>query len=124
MRTQCTTLVCNRLAWTASFVLAALGSAAPAEAQTSTPTPQLPFPSAPILTPYAKQVLALGPAGYWRLGEKKGPTAFDWSKEHKHNGVYHGAPTFQQFGAIKNDPDRAVLLDGKSYVQVPASDAL
>ena len=68
------------------------------------------------LSPYAKQVLSLHPVGYWRLGELKGPTAFDLSKQ-KHHGTYHGPIAFGQIGAIKNDPDRAVGLDGKSFVQ-------
>ena len=32
-------------------------------------------------------------------------------------------PTLHQVGAIHSDPDRAVRLDGKSYVQIPASAA-
>ena len=55
-----------------------------------------------------------------RLDELKGPTAFDFSKQ-KHHGTYHGPIAFGQLGAIKNDPDRAVGLDGKSFVQIPAS---
>jgi hypothetical protein len=62
----------------------------------------------------------LKPVGYWRLGEPRGPTAFDWSG-HGHNGTYHGAPALAQPGAIRNDPDRAVGLNGASYVQVPDS---
>src|SRR5262249_38313674 len=72
------------------------------------------------LSPYAKHVLSLGPVGYWRLGEAKGPTAFDLSK-HKHHGTYHGKPAFHQLGAIKKDPDHAVGLAPKAYVEVPPS---
>src|SRR5262245_25721454 len=90
------------------------------EARPQSP-PKLPFPGPhPALSPYAKHVLSLNPVGYWRLGESKGPTAFD-SSRHKHNGVYHGKLAFHQLGALKNDPDRAIGLRGKSYVQIAAS---
>jgi hypothetical protein len=81
------------------------------------------FPgTAATLSPYAKRVLSLRPVAYWRLGESRLPTAFDWSK-HNHNGTYHGPAILGQIGAIKNDPNRAVGLHGKSYVQIPTSDA-
>ena len=72
------------------------------------------------LSAYAKHVLSLGPVGYWRLDEAKGPTALDLSK-HKHNGTYHGTIGFHQAGALKGDPDKAIRLEHKSYVQMPAS---
>jgi Concanavalin A-like lectin/glucanases superfamily len=72
------------------------------------------------LSPYAKRILSLHPVAYWRLGELFGPTAFDWSL-HRHNGTYNGGPRFGQFGAISNDPNRAVGLPGKSYVQIASS---
>jgi hypothetical protein len=82
---------------------------------------KLPAPL-PTLSPYAKHVLSLGPVGYWRLGEARGPVAQD-SSGHKHNGVYHGQPLFHQPGAIANDPDRAVGLRDRSYVEIAANRA-
>jgi hypothetical protein len=80
--------------------------AAPGEAKTPGPSP------------YAARVLSLNPAGYWRLGEAKGPTAADRSGRRR-DGVYHGSPGFHLPGAIKDDPDHAVGLKGKSYVEIP-----
>jgi hypothetical protein len=109
-------------AWTGSLAVAALGLSALAAA-VPPPGKALPSPVPPhTLSPYAKHILALGPAGYWRLGEAKGPTAYDWTS-HKHNGVYHGRAALHQAGAIKNDPDRAVGLSGKAYVQIPSDAA-
>src|SRR5437868_11551270 len=91
----------------ASFALAGPGAAQTAKGPKGPPDPKKPAPSA-----YAAEVLKLGPVGYWRLGEPKGPTAFD-SSSHKHNGVFVGKPTFHQLGALRNDPDRAVRLADK-----------
>ena len=70
-------------------------------------------------SPYSSYVLSLGPVGYWRLGETSPPTAFDWSGR-RHNGAYHGSPAFGQPGAIGNDANTAVALDGRSYVEIPS----
>jgi len=73
---------------------------------------------------YRDGVLAKGPVGYWRLGEADGPTAADETVS-GFAGTYAGAPTFGQAGAIANDPDTAVGLNGpdfRDYVEV-ASDA-
>jgi Concanavalin A-like lectin/glucanases superfamily len=67
---------------------------------------------------YANYVLSLKPVGYWRLGETNGPTALDWSG-HENNGVYHGSPAFGEPGAIRNDANTAIGLDGKSYIEIP-----
>jgi hypothetical protein len=68
---------------------------------------------------YAQVVLAKKPVGYWRLGETKGPDALD-STGNGHQGVYQGAPTLRERGAIAGDADTAVKLDGKrSYVEIP-----
>jgi hypothetical protein len=84
----------------------------------------LPFPtklgSPPRISPYRQRVLALGPVGYWRLGEMTSRIAFDLSGR-GHHGGYRGAPALGQPGAIRNDPDRAVGLNGASYVEVPTS---
>jgi hypothetical protein len=103
------------LALTGSLSFASLALAGPPSLKPPVPggEPKLPDPS-----PYAASVLALKPAGYWRLGEAKGPTAFDQSG-HNHPGTYHGKPTFHQPGAIPSDPDHAIGLDGKSYVEIP-----
>jgi hypothetical protein len=67
---------------------------------------------------YEDHVLSLKPAGYWRLGEAKGPTAVD-SSGHGRDGTYHGTPKFHLPGAIKDDKNSSILLDGKSYVEIP-----
>jgi hypothetical protein len=67
---------------------------------------------------YEKAVLAKEPVGYWRLGEAKGQEALD-SSANRHQGVYHGAPVFRERGALKDDPNTAIKLDGKgSYVEI------
>src|SRR5260370_36700308 len=60
---------------------------------------------------YSSVVLAKGPIGYWRLGEATGPTAFDASGN-GYDGTYFGNPAFGQPGAITNDPDTAIGLNG------------
>lgn len=68
---------------------------------------------------YQQRVLAKQPVAYWRLGEFKGPTAFDATKR-GHDGVYRGAPVYHEEGAIRCDPDTAIKLDGqRSYVEIP-----
>jgi len=69
---------------------------------------------------YGKQVLSFRPAGYWRLGETNAPTAFDLSGN-QINGTYHGSPAFGEPGAIRNDANTAIGLDGRSYVEIPNS---
>jgi hypothetical protein len=73
-------------------------------------------------SPYEAFVLSLKPAGYWRLGEAKGPTAAD-SSGNKRDGEYHGAFKFHQPGALKDDKNTSVLLEGKSYVEIPSNKA-
>jgi hypothetical protein len=73
-------------------------------------------------SPYSKQVLLLRPAGYWRLGETGTPTAFDLSG-HEINGIYHGSPAFGEPGAIRNDANTAIGLNGRCYVEIPNSSA-
>jgi hypothetical protein len=60
---------------------------------------------------YSSVVLAKGPVGYWRLGEAAGPTALDASGN-GYDGTYFGNPSFAQPGAIANDPDTAIGLNG------------
>jgi Concanavalin A-like lectin/glucanases superfamily len=68
---------------------------------------------------YAQRVLAEGPVGYWRLGEADGTAAQDASGN-RHHGVYVGTPKLHEPGAIKQDEDTAMRLDGSaSYVEIP-----
>jgi Concanavalin A-like lectin/glucanases superfamily len=71
---------------------------------------------------YSQHVISLGPVGYWRLSETSGPTAFDWSG-YVNYGIYHGSPALGQPGAIRQDANTAVGLDGRSYVEVPSQSA-
>jgi concanavalin A-like lectin/glucanase superfamily protein len=76
---------------------------------------------------YSSVVLAKGPVGYWRLGEAGGPNAFD-ATGNGYDGSYLGNPTFGQAGAILNDPDTAILLNGpdsRDYIEIldPDSEA-
>jgi RHS repeat-associated protein len=74
--------------------------------------------------PYSATVLSDAPAGYWRLGEATGTSATD-SSGNGNTGTYLGASGLSQSGAIRNDPDPAVLLDGiTSYVSVRSSATL
>ncbi len=70
---------------------------------------------------YAQTVLAKRPVAYWRLGERRGPTAADASRR-GHDGTFRGDPAFDAPGAIQHDPDGAVRLDGRhDYVEIPNS---
>ena len=74
---------------------------------------------------YSSVVLAKGPVGYWRLGEASGPTAADASGN-SYDGTYLGNPTLGQAGAIVNDPDTAVGLNGPGsmdYVEIADTDS-
>src|SRR5262245_54378468 len=91
----------------------------------STLATRLAFPAgttsspATLPTRYSEQVLAKHPVAYWRLGEAKGPTAVDATGS-RHNGNYHGTPAYREPGAISQDPDTAVKLDGRhSYIEIP-----
>jgi hypothetical protein len=70
---------------------------------------------------YESVVLAKQPVGYWRLGEQLGPTAVDTSG-FGFDGTYIGNPTLGQAGALVNDQDTAIGLNGpesRDHVQVP-----
>jgi hypothetical protein len=74
---------------------------------------------------YARAVLADAPAAYWRLGERRGPSAHD-ATGHGHHARYVGPVEFGQAGAIAADPDRAIRLDGprtKAHVTGPCGEA-
>jgi hypothetical protein len=69
------------------------------------------------LLSYSQQILLDGPVAYWRLGESSGTTATD--EIGSHNGTYAGSPTLGQAGAIVNDDNTAINLNGSSqYVQI------
>ena len=102
--------------WTRREFLVVAGAA-------STGALGLPSPCDKTLTSdYRQRVLAKRPIAYWRLGESKGPNAFDATK-HAYNGTFHGTPTYGEVGAIRQDPDTAIKLDGRhSYVEIPESE--
>lgn len=56
--------------------------------------------------PYAVEVLADRPRGYWRLGERSGTTATDASGNGRH-GTYSGTYTAGQAGGLSGDGDAA-----------------
>ena len=60
-------------------------------------------------------ILAANPIGYWRLGEKSGQIAYDYSGN-GNNGTYVGGVTLGQPGAVAGvgDSDSSVLLNGTS----------
>jgi hypothetical protein len=69
---------------------------------------------------YERTVLAKSPVAYWRLAEKEGPDAEDRT-ENGHKGTYEGRPEFQEKGALIDDANPAIKLDGKrSYIEVPS----
>jgi hypothetical protein len=69
---------------------------------------------------YPEGVLAKGPVGYWRLGESAGPVAFD-ETANGYDGTYVGNPAFAAPGALNDDPDTGVQLNGQDYVEIPDS---
>jgi hypothetical protein len=74
--------------------------------------------------PYSNLVLAKGAVGYWRLGEAVGPVASDASGN-GYDGAYLGSPAFGEAGAIVNDPDTAIGLNGTGsgdLVEIPDPD--
>jgi hypothetical protein len=70
---------------------------------------------------YRESVLAKHPAGYWRLGEKRGSKAEDASGN-GHDGTYHGDVRFGERGAIRDDPNTAIAVaPSNNYVEIPSS---
>ena len=79
-----------------------------------------------VITPtgYAGAVIADNPMGYWRLGERAGPTLLDsWGTN---NGTYFGTETFGLSGALLRDADTSVDFagNGSSLARVPYSSDL
>jgi hypothetical protein len=91
------------------------GDSPPSSEVSATPT---------AATTYASTVLSTaGLVSYWRLDETSGTTASD--QKSANPGTYTGAYTLNQPGAIANDSDTAVKLDGSSgYVSIPAASSL
>jgi hypothetical protein len=70
---------------------------------------------------YSVRVLAKRPAGYWRFEEQSGTIAADASGQ-AHNGVYRGAVTLGQPGALQSEQDFAVGLNGTgAFIEVPSA---
>jgi hypothetical protein len=61
--------------------------------------------------PYDEEVLADGPAGYWRLGETTGTIAADRTAN-ANRGTYVNGVTLGVQGALQTDLDRAARFDG------------
>jgi Concanavalin A-like lectin/glucanases superfamily/Putative Ig domain/Bacterial Ig-like domain len=81
------------------------------------------FTWAVVNTTYNGLVLADGARGYWRLGESSGTTAVD--ETGASNGTYAGGVTLGDPGALVNDPNTAVDLNGASgRVSIPSVSAL
>src|SRR4051812_505388 len=90
--------------------------------------------SAALSSPFASQMTALAPDGWWRLGEASG-SARDATSGH-HDGAYlnFGAGQRAIAGAIANDPDGAIAVSGAgtsgtcasgnfgNFVQIPDND--
>jgi Concanavalin A-like lectin/glucanases superfamily len=74
----------------------------------------MPDASCTSSTSYRESVLAAKPLAYWRLDETKGSTAHD-SSGNGHDATYSDSGvSYGQDGAIADDNDKSVLLDGKS----------
>lgn len=75
-----------------------------------------------INTAYRDAVLALGPRGYWRLGETSGSTAFD-SSGNGFDGLIGGSPTLGVTGPLVGDPNTAMTTNaqGDLIYNIPAS---
>jgi hypothetical protein len=70
-----------------------------------------------IFAKYRGVVMSDGPEHYWRLDETVGPTAVNYAGGS--NATYFGTVTYGQTGAMPNDSNTAVTLDGASaYVEV------
>ena len=63
---------------------------------------------------YKWAVKALGPLGYWRLGEASGTTAVD--QMGAYNGTYVNAPTLGAAGLLAGDPTTAAVFTATQSV--------
>lgn len=69
-------------------------------------------------TRYSAQVLADGPAAYYRMDDLAGPSCADITG-HGNTGTYAGIPTYNTASALLGDPDPSVDLAGVSHVNLP-----
>jgi hypothetical protein len=72
------------------------------------------------MSDYKTEVLALGPVGYWRLGEASGTNAAD--ELSTNDGTYTNTPTLGQVGSLALDTDTAVLFASASSEYVTMGD--
>jgi len=73
---------------------------------------------------YLGEVLADGPAVYYRFGETAGVVVADASGNGR-DGTWSGSPALGQVGALATDPDPCALFDGvDDKVTVPAPPAI
>jgi hypothetical protein len=63
-----------------------------------------------IATAYREAVLATGPVGYWRLGEKSGTVARD--EMGLNDATLYGTAAFGATGLLTGDSDAAAVFDG------------
>ena len=69
---------------------------------------------------YSSAVLADVPAGYWRLNETSGATAYD-SSGHGNNGAIGSGVTLGQPGALVGSTDTAMSFNATSAAKVSVS---
>lgn len=72
------------------------------------------------MSAYSDAVLALSPAGYWRLGESSGTSAADASGNGL-TGTYENGVVLGAAGAIAGDSDTAATFDGLNDRVITAS---
>ena len=79
----------------------------------------------PSRSPYGTAILESRPAGYWNLGEFRGPQVHD-ALAGRPPGRFQGAIGFGTHGAMASSPDTAVQLDarqGAIVLGTPAPEA-
>ncbi|MBK5117153.1 MAG: hypothetical protein JJE23_09590, partial [Thermoleophilia bacterium] len=91
------------------LLVADLGNFPSAAAQVSSPT-------------YRAAVMTDAPTAYWRLGEATGTTATDETA--RAPGSYLGGPSLERPGALIDDPNTAVSLDGTNDQMTAAAAVL
>lgn len=74
------------------------------------------------MSDYKTEVLALGPVGYWRLGESSGTNAVD--EVGTNDGTYTNTPTLGVTGALAEDLDTAVTFASASSEYTTHGDVL
>jgi hypothetical protein len=87
------------------------GSDAHAAKDSQKPTDALAEAQVDAGSVYAAAVAQDGPVAYWRVGESSGTLAHDHTG-HGHDAAYVGGVTLGAAGALLNDTDTAITLDG------------